>query len=284
MRSIVGQLCAFKRGFTVLALVLLATGLPARPAWANPSPDWVLSYEGKSTNQFVWDKRTAPLVRTRVPSRLSDQVLRGLGGPDDPVVVAEHRYVSVAACVPHDCGDKGFFWVDTKSGVGLGAAFGYGDKLTIGSNALSASAIPQQARRALADWINEHEIKPASVEYIGGGGAATPLPPAGFQPRERYRPAPEGPSFDCTRPSNAVETTICDSSELKAADRDLAELYERIRHGSATVPARQELLELQRAWLRQRNADCAQAASMRDCLKSAYAAQQDRLMNWVPAH
>jgi uncharacterized protein YecT (DUF1311 family) len=275
---------SFKRGAMTLALALLVAGWSAAPAYASPSVDWMLSYEGKSTNEFVWDKRTASLVRTRLPAKLSDPVLSGLGGPPDPVVVTDHRYVSVAACVPHDCGDKAFLWVDTKTGVGLGAAFGYGDKLTIGSNGLTASAIPQLARRALIDWITEQDMKPATVEYIGGDGASTPLAPAGFQPRERYRPAPGGPSFDCSKPSNAIETTICGDAELKALDRDLAELYERIRHGNGTVPARQELRDLQRAWLRKRNADCSQGASMRDCLRKAYATQQNVLMNWIPTH
>jgi len=50
-------------------------------------------------------------------------VLEGLGGPLDPVIVIDHRYVSASACVAHACMVKAFFWIDTRTGIGLGAQF-----------------------------------------------------------------------------------------------------------------------------------------------------------------
>ncbi len=256
--------------------------LAARSFAASPTA-WALSYEGKSTNQFVWDKRVLSLVRTRLPAKLSDAVMAGLGGPPDPVFVSSQRYVSVSACVPHNCTDKGFFWLDTATGIGLGAAFGYGDKLTLGSNGMPAAGIPQQARAALAAWIDEHGLKPAAVEFIDHAGAMSALPLAAFQPRARFEPPPGGPSFDCGGRLDAVEKAICGDAALKELDLELGQTFERMRLGQSTAGARQQLVDLQRTWLKNRNAHCASVPAKNDCLKAEYITQQDRLMNWVPA-
>jgi hypothetical protein len=122
-------------GLSTFALLSL---LFQRPVTASPT-DWVLSCEGKTTSEFIGDKRARQLVNTRVPRTLAHEVLEGLIGPPDPVFVTDLRYVSVSACIPHYCPMKAFFWIDTKTGIGLGAQFTRGigaepGTLRLGSN------------------------------------------------------------------------------------------------------------------------------------------------------
>ena len=172
--------------FGVIVVVIAQAG-------AAPSALWTLSYEGKSTNEIRWDKRIESLVNTRVPARLSRNLLDALGGPPEPVLVTEQRYASMSACVAHACFMKGFFWVDTRTGVGLGAVFGARseapDGLRLGSNGISRTQIPAAARDALIDWLTENELVPDQVEFIGRGGDSAPLAASGFQPRARFKPA-----------------------------------------------------------------------------------------------
>ena len=81
------------------ALLIVSLALMGTSAQAEREPTstrWLLGYQGKSTNEFIWDKRTGELVNTRVPPALSDEVLNALGGPPDPVVVVDGRYVSMS--------------------------------------------------------------------------------------------------------------------------------------------------------------------------------------------
>ncbi|HWJ94965.1 MAG TPA: hypothetical protein VNT33_09600, partial [Telluria sp.] len=102
---------------------------------------WVLSYQNKSTNEFIWDKRTESLVRRTLPPRFSRLVLGALGGPPDPVIVTAGRFASMSACRAHSCIEKGFFWVDSATGDALGGYFLDGS-LLLGSNAFTRSSIP----------------------------------------------------------------------------------------------------------------------------------------------
>jgi len=154
-----------------------------------------------------------PLVNTRVPAKLSYELLHALGGPPDPVLVKDHRYVSVSACVAHACGVKGFFWIDVKTGVGLGAValttFDHleADSLRLGSNGLSPTRIPAAARDALIDWLSEKELTPEHVDFIGSQGESLSLDASAFKPHVRYEPA-GGPSFDCARASGVVARNV----------------------------------------------------------------------------
>lgn len=261
----------------IAVLTLSSTPLAISAA----STQWVLSYEGKSTNRFIWDQRTKNLVRTRLPAALADDVLSALGGPPEPVFVSDHRYLSVSACVAHACDDKGFFWIDAKTGIGLGAHY-VPPALLIGSNGLSAEQIPPQARQALIDWLTENELKPEAVAFVGNGGARTPLAAAGFQARTQYQPASGGPSFDCARAASQIDKAICGDTGLAKRDLELATLFKEIRQGHDTVGERNQVVEFQRNWLRRRNAECTHAADMIACLRDSYRAQHERLMNWIP--
>jgi uncharacterized protein YecT (DUF1311 family) len=248
---------------------------------AESSTQWVLSYQGKSTNRFVWDKRTATLIRSHVPPSFSNEVLDGLGGPPDPVFVVDGRYVSVSACVPHYCLDKGFFWFDSQTGIGLGAYF-TDDVLRLGSSSFTPEQLPVPARQAVLAWLGEQELAPKSVQFVSRTGQRTALPRSEFTPPARYRPAEGGPSFDCQKAATRVEATICTTPSLAAQDLELSELVRSLHRGHDTIAARDELRDVQRKWLRARDQVCRAASDIAACLGEQYRAQNMRLMNWVP--
>lgn len=275
-----------RRPASLLASIMVCAalfGLGPASAAEPGSTEWVLSYEGKSSNRFIWDKRTAALVRSRVPSRLSQQLLGALGGPPDPVIVAERRFASASACRPHSCTEKGFFWIDSKTGIGLGAYF-TPDSLLLGSNGLSYDRLPAPARQALADWLKENDLRPQVVEFVGQSGRVTALQAERFSPPPRYQPPIDGPSFDCAKAATPIEKTICGDAGLAKRDLDLAKLVTEMRHGYDTVGAQQQLRELQRRWLRGRDAQCHAVADLVACLNEQYRAQYEHLRNWIPTN
>jgi len=243
--------------------------------------DWPLSYDGQSTNTFIWDKRAKPLIQTRVPSKLSRDVIAGLGGPPDPVFVVEKRYVSASACEAHACPEKGFFWIDTQTGQGLGAVI-YDGELRLGSNSLSSAQIPAAARRALIDWTSANDITVTSVEFIDRTGASASIDAAQFKPAPHFEPAAGGPSYDCKAAATRVEKTICTDPALASQDLAMAKHVKELRQGYATVAHRTMLRDFQRKWLKERDATCAPAADINACLAKQYQVQDDRLMNWKP--
>ncbi|RZA32796.1 MAG: DUF1311 domain-containing protein [Lysobacteraceae bacterium] len=272
---------------TAMIAAFLLSWPGASSAGAAPATDasraaWVLAYQGKSTNSFIWDRRTKRLVDSRVPAALSSEVLSGLGGPPDPVLVTEGRYLAASGCVAHSCTDKGFFWIDARTGAGLGAYYS-GDELLIGSNSMRAGRIPAPAQHALRAWLQELELSPASVTFVAHTGETTPLAAAQFTLPAQFRSSPTGPSFDCRKASTLVEKAVCSNASLSMQDLELGRLLKSVRHGHATVGAREELRALQRHWLKERDTRCAASADLDACLASQYRAQHDRLRNWVPA-
>ncbi|QGZ42986.1 DUF1311 domain-containing protein [Pseudoduganella flava] len=261
----------------------MVTAVLCGAAWAaaaQPVP-WLLDYAGKSTNALIWDKRARPLVNAHVPKALARDVVDALGGPPDPVIVTDKRYVSMSACVAHACPVKGFFWIDTATGAALGANYDDG-ALRLGSNDFAADAVPEPALKALRDWIAEEQLRPASVEFIDRQGKSSKADVAAFAPPARFVPPEGGPSFDCAQAGNAIERAICGTPALALADLELTKLYTEIRHGHDTLAARAELQALQRQWLRERDKQCRAAADLPGCLLDQYRAQHKRLMNWLP--
>lgn len=273
--------------FALVVSVHAAPGLSqvraAQPASENRvgQTAWVLDYQGKSANDLIWDQRTKRLIQTRVPSALSGKVLSALGGPPGPVFVLADRYLSTSACSAHSCIEKGFLWVDTHTGIGLGAYYLDGE-LLLGSNGMTHDRLPRPARRALNSWLAELDLRVASVAFVARSGERSTLDAREFNASAKYQAPPGGPAFDCKQSTNAIETAICADEGLSAQDLALSELYRSIRQGHATAIAQEQLRDLQRGWLRDRNRRCADADAVTGCLQAQYEAQYERLRNWVP--
>ncbi|UTY59911.1 hypothetical protein HPQ68_23620 [Massilia sp. erpn] len=255
----------------------------ANTVWAAAKPaGWVLSYEGKSSNAFIWDKRAKELIKNSVPPKIADELLSALGGPPDPVVVLKRRYVSVSACVAHACMVKGLFWFDSQNGVGIGVYLDE-DSLTLASSGLLPEEVPAVARKAITNWLSDVDVQPKQAHYLAPNGEVSPIAPTQFV-RPTYRAKPEGPSFDCRKAAISIERTICGDAQLAKQDLALATLFNEIRRGNDTVGGRDELRAFQLEWLKGRDATCSKAAATAACLGEQYRQQHDRLMHWTPKH
>ncbi len=85
-------------------------------------------------------------------------------------------------------------------------------------------------------------------------------------------------SFPCSRASSTVEHAICADRDLGEKDEAVAELYRRARDAH---PNDRELVEGQRAWIRERDACPALSRghdAMMACLNDAYDRRQGDLM------
>jgi len=247
---------------------------------------WPLKYEGKSTNDFIWDERTTTLVKLTIPDRFVDDLLAGLGGPPDPVYISANRYFSASACVAHACLTKSLYWYDTKTGDALGAIIEAWDEkptLTLSSRTVQPNKIPVAALSTLRRWLSELELAPKSVVFFENDGKKASLDPLEVRPVARFTPPSGGPSFDCTLASTAIEREICRDSTLSGLDRDLSQLYREIYNGNSTTLAREELSKFQISWLRSRDASCEHSRAIHECLINSYMTQHRALMNWIPS-
>jgi hypothetical protein len=73
---------------------------------------------------------------------------------------------------------KGFFWIDTTTGVGLGAVaqswLQLGpDSLRLGSNGMTARRLPPEAKAALLSWLSTQDIHPRTIEFVDVYGATS---------------------------------------------------------------------------------------------------------------
>lgn len=89
--------------------------------------------------------------------------------------------------------------------------------------------------------------------------------------------AQRGPSFDCSKASNAIERTICKEPELATADRDLASVYATLA-GRLGAAAKEHLAKDQVRWIVGRNRECgAEPDDMTICLRNRYTARTTTL-------
>lgn len=72
--------------------------------------------------------------------------------------------------------------------------------------------------------------------------------------------AAQEPEPDCRDPRTQVEMNLCAVRDYDAADAEMNRVYARLR-AALDAEARPPLVELQRAWLRFRNLQCAFEAS-----------------------
>lgn len=215
------------------ALGVAVAVLSCQLALAATDASWLLTYTGKSSNAFIWDKRAETLIRDSLPKALADKVIPALGGPPDPVFVIERRYVSASACFPHWAYQKGFLWVDSRTGTALGAyaegrttdGINWRYTLTMGSGEVTADDIPPQASQSMLAWITDHDLAFDSVEFIGSDGTIRQLDASLYARPERFRPRAGGPSFDCAKASSPTEEAICANLTLAKVDLEMATLY-----------------------------------------------------------
>gem|GEM_PF-1875466 len=274
--------------------IMITSGVWCSTAYAKQ--DWLMSYQNKSTNALIWDKqrRFQALIKASMPTRaFSQHLLESFGGPPDPVLIRENRYVSASACEAHACTEKSFFWYDMKTGIAVGATLGDWQyhvhqnsfdhpTLVVASNTATSLQLPEKSIFQIRTWLQQYRAIPAKVSFINRKGQMEKLPIALFLNNGIYQPSSKGPSFDCTQAYGRIDEAICHSPALSQQDYNIYQLAQQIRNGTDEEKAREQLAELQRHWLAQREHDCYNASQLDECLSHAYKIQKDTLMNWTP--
>ncbi len=117
---------------TLVCAVLLSIPPGSMHAQTRADPAWVREYakpgapgETGNENGLNGDPRFQALLQAsfhqgqtfwmdhgHFPS-VTELVHQFIGVPGD-VVLDQDRYVTANGCVPHDCGDSGFVWIDTR--------------------------------------------------------------------------------------------------------------------------------------------------------------------------
>jgi hypothetical protein len=278
------------RGRTV-SLAALLSSLVAAPApvmlaaqGAAPAaspPDWLLAFDGRSTNDVAHDPRLGRLITRQIPAAMATTLRDALGGPPDPLQVTDGRTVAMSACQPRACGTKGFLWLDLAAGTALGAIY-EAPTLRLGSRALAPDTLPAAARTALLAWLADLDAVPRTVRFTNAAGSVTRLAAAPFTPTGRYRPPPGGPSFDCAGAASPVARTLCRDTALAALDLRTWRQAEEVRRGHSTRAAREELVAFHEAWRHRRDVRCGAAADRSACLREELASQYEALRHWLP--
>jgi hypothetical protein len=166
-----------------------ATWSSTPAAAADPSLfGWILQHD--STNGVVWDPHWSRLAARTTPRfdlgptvyrrRLLAHFEAGMGGPPDPVRIVDDRYIVLGACVPHDCGDKAFLWIDPVDDLTIGAIASapYQDEATpspiVFSRSVSCVTLPGRFRTAFDAWLIASRIKPGPIGFVGRDGKLDP--------------------------------------------------------------------------------------------------------------
>ncbi|HXM69997.1 MAG TPA: hypothetical protein VN970_02620 [Thermoanaerobaculia bacterium] len=162
----------------------LCSGAAARSA-ARYDFTWLrtLALAKDAGRQYVLDRRLNGLLSAAVPDleledgELFRDVLKARMAVPQGIELHGDRYVVMAGCMPHNCGAKGYIWVDLqqqRSIVAVDAVFydaAAADKsrlkhvVVLGSNTIDASGVPPQFWQQLGDSL------PASpIRYAGPRG------------------------------------------------------------------------------------------------------------------
>jgi hypothetical protein len=160
----------------------LCSGAAARSA-ARYDFSWLRALAKDSDRQFVFDRRFNRLLSAAVPDleledgELFRDVLKARMILPEGIELHGDRYVVMAGCMPHNCGEKGYIWVDLlerRSIVAVDAVFydaaaAEGSRLrhvvALGSNTIEASEAPRQFWQQLGERLPD-----SPIHYAGPRG------------------------------------------------------------------------------------------------------------------
>jgi hypothetical protein len=144
---------------------------------------WLRAHAKDAARQYDVDRRFNGLLSAAVPDveledgELFRDVLKARMFLPEGIELHGDRYVVMAGCMPHNCGAKGYIWVDLQEQRSIVAvdAVAYdaaaGDKsqlkhvVALGSNTIEAADVPRQFWQQLGDRL------PASpIRYAGPRG------------------------------------------------------------------------------------------------------------------
>lgn len=130
---------------------------------------WVKAAIKKDQDQqLVLDSRFDAMLIAIVPdAKMGSDSFRGalkksVWLPDQPRVI-DDRYLVISGCEPHNCGNKGFLWIDTTSHQAIAMTNG-----TLASRSTAADKIPVEFWRHTEEVVGKWAD--GTVEYLDGAG------------------------------------------------------------------------------------------------------------------
>lgn len=142
---------------------------------------WLLSFNGKSTNEVVWDKRFNGLLSAVVPNsksnyskdpgQMKSDLKLHLSGPPSVVQIKDDRFIVLSACWAHSCGNKGIIWIDNKQKISA-MAFGSDGSMTVASRSIKAMDLPSELVLALKAWAKSEGLKIGRVTFYDFSGSS----------------------------------------------------------------------------------------------------------------
>jgi hypothetical protein len=163
---------------------------------------WALDYVGDSAKGqlFFRDPRILHIVATDLGPLLDRGDLAGFRGIPYPVHVIDSRYVWSFSCKPHECPyNRGFVWLDTKSGTSIVAHFAVTfprrrgleleefHELRIGGSVRKIDELPATGLNTLKQWLTENQQRIDRVVYRGRI-YSRPVRPTELSPKDFFVP------------------------------------------------------------------------------------------------
>ena len=154
---------------------------------------WIVPFDGKSTNVILWDRHSEGFLRHVAPARrvaligfsarpLIETLKTIMGGPPQPVIVVDGRFVALAADRKHSAIEKGFIGIDMvqdKSLVGV-VHYIYNSQTVTSEPMLYLTSktyatydeVPDQIKTFVSNWLLRENAAPTVVRFAGSKGVS----------------------------------------------------------------------------------------------------------------
>ena len=150
----------------------------------NKFSDWLNSF-GLS-KPIVQDKLFyMGITPTGEPNKLINIFAILISMINDDVYSEDKRYFARYGCKPHDCGNKGFLWIDLKKKVAIGVIIHHfwekqdfiGDQIFIFSNFFEDSKdLPDEFIKTYSNFIKKIEIEPSLYRFLNSKNELNEIP------------------------------------------------------------------------------------------------------------
>ena len=167
-------------GILVISLLLSGNAYAGKKEFNN----WLNSF-GLS-KPIVQDKLFyMGITPTGEPNKLINIFAILISMINDDVYSEDKRYFARYGCKPHDCGNKGFLWIDLKKKVAIGVIIHHfwekqdfiGDQIFIFSNFFEDSKdFPDEFIKTYSNFIKKIEIEPSLYRFLNSKNELNEIP------------------------------------------------------------------------------------------------------------
>ncbi|MDX1990342.1 MAG: tetratricopeptide repeat protein [Candidatus Obscuribacter sp.] len=143
---------------------------------------WMTSYNGRSSNELLYDKRFVGLLKSIAPdvkdvvekgSSIVDSAYDRLGGPPEAVEILKNRFLLAKADMAHFARAKAFLFYDLMEKRGI-LAIVDGEEwptvFTASKQYPDQSQFPPEFNKALTDWLQHEKVIATAKVFVGPKG------------------------------------------------------------------------------------------------------------------